>query len=105
MIWYAIPGVPENEIPLNFPNSDNAQINLKHIPWKNEDQGPQGDSVKPESSVIMMGTMPTQRKFNLTKTKGKGQRHKRKKSHTILANILIRSSKDATLKAIQNCEN
>ena len=78
--WYAIPGVPENEIPPNSPNSDNAQINIKCITWKNEEQEPQADSVKPKPSDIMMGTMPTQRKLKLTKAKGKGwQRQKRKR--------------------------
>ena len=55
-------------------NSDNAQINLKCITWKNEEQEPQADSVKAEPSDIMMGTMPTQRKFNLTKARGKDRR-------------------------------
>ena len=77
--WYAIPGVPENEIPPNSPNSDNAQINLKCIAWKNKEQDPWADSVKPEPSDIMMGPMPAQRKFNLTKAKGKGQRQKKKR--------------------------
>ena len=63
MSWYAIPGVHENEIPLNSPNSHNAPINLKWITWKNEEQEPQADSGKPEPSDIMMGTMPTQRKL------------------------------------------
>ena len=71
--WYAIPGVPENEIPPNSPNSDNAQINLKCITLKNEEQEPQADSVKPKPINIMMGTMPTQRRFNLTEAKCKGQ--------------------------------
>ena len=70
---------PKNEIPPSSPNLDNAQINLTSITWKNEEQQPQGDSVKPEPSDIMMGTMPTQRKFNLPKAKGKGQRQKRKR--------------------------
>ena len=61
MSWYPIPGVPENYIPPNSPYSDSSQINLKCITWKNEEQGPQADSVKPEPSDIMMGTMPTQR--------------------------------------------
>ena len=59
----AIPGVSENEIPPNSPISDYAQINLKCITWKNEEQEPQADSVKHESSDIMMGTIPTQRKL------------------------------------------
>ena len=74
--WYAIPGVPENEIPPNSPNSDNSQINLKCITWKNEEQEPQADSVKSYPTNIMMSTMPTQKRFNLTKAKGKGQRQK-----------------------------
>ena len=77
--WYAIPGVPENEIPPNSPNSDNVQINLKCITLKNEEQEPQADSVKSNPTNIMMGTMPTQRRFNLTKAKGKGQRQKRRR--------------------------
>ena len=36
--WYAIPGVPENEIPPSFPDSHNSQINLKCITLKNEEQ-------------------------------------------------------------------
>ena len=76
---YVIPGVPEYEIPPNSPNSDNVQINLKCVMWKNKEQEPQADSVKPEPSDIMMGTMPTQRKFNLTKAKGMRQRQKRKR--------------------------
>ena len=72
--WYAIQGVPENEIPSNSPNSDNAIINIECNTWKNEEQEPQADSVKPEPSDIMMGAMLTQRKFNLPKAKGKGQR-------------------------------
>ena len=43
--WYALPGVPENEICPNSPNSDNAQISLKCIIWKNEKQEPQAGSV------------------------------------------------------------
>ena len=101
MSWYAIPGIPENEIPPNSPNSDNTQINLKCTTGKNEEQEHQADSVKPEYSDIMIGTMPSQRRFDLTKAKVKGQRQKRKGKTTILANILIRSAKDATLKAIQ----
>ena len=101
--WYAIPGVPENEIPPNSSNSDNAQINLKHITLTNEEQEPQAGSVKTNPTDIMMGTMPTQRRFNLTKAKGKDKREKGK--HIILTYILIRSAKDATLKAIQNQEN
>ena len=77
--WYAIPGVPENEIPPNSPNSDNSQINLKCITLKNEEQEPQADSVKSNPTNIMMGTMPTQRRFNLTKAKGKGQQLKRRR--------------------------
>ena len=77
--WYAIPGVPENEIPPNSPNSDNTQIKLKCITWKNEEHEPQPDSVKPELMDILMGTMPTQRKLNLIKAKGKEQRQKRKR--------------------------
>ena len=75
--WYAIPGVPENEIPPNSPNSDNSQINLRCITLKNEEQEPQADSIKSNPSNIMMGTMPPQRRFNLTKAKGKWQRQKR----------------------------
>ena len=102
MSWYAIPGVPENEIPPNSPNSDNSQINLKCTTLKNEEQEPQADSVKSNPTNIMMDTMPTQRRFNLTKVKGKGQRQKRRRKCAILANILITSAKDATLKAVQN---
>ena len=71
---YAIPGVPENKIPPNYPNSDNAQINLKCITLKDEEQEPQVDSVKSNPTNIMMGTILTQRRFTLTKAKGKGQR-------------------------------
>ena len=77
--WYASPGVPENEIPPNYSDSDNSQINLKCITLKNEEQEPQADSVKSNPTNIMMGTMPTQRRFNLTKAKGKGQRQKRRR--------------------------
>ena len=61
MSGYAIPCVHENEIPSNCPNSNNAKINQECIPWKNEEQEPQVDSIKPEPSDIMMDTMPTQR--------------------------------------------
>ena len=74
--WYAIPGVPENGIPPNFPNSDNTQINIKCIALKNEEQEPQADSVKCNPTNIMMGTMPTQRRFNLTMEKGSSKLRK-----------------------------
>ena len=77
--WYAIPGVPDNEIPPSSPGSNNAQINLKCVTLKNEEQEPQADSVKSNPTNIMMGTMPTQRRFNLAKEKGKGQRQKRRR--------------------------
>ena len=44
----------------------------------------------------MMGTMPTQRKSKVTKAKCK--KKKKKENHTVLANILLRSAKDATSK-------
>ena len=90
--WYAIPGVPENEIPSNSPNSNNAQINLECITWKNEEQEPQAYSVKPEPSDIMMGAMPTQRIFNLTKAKDKGQRQKRKRHSYYFGNNINKVS-------------
>ena len=44
---------------------------------KNEEQEPWADSVKSNLTNIMMGTMPTQRRFNLTKARGR-QKRKRK---------------------------
>ena len=88
MSWYVIPGVPEHEIPPNSPSSDNAQTT-----WKIEEQ---------EISEIMMGTMRTQRKFNLPKPKGKGQRQKRKRELYYFGKHINKVIQRCYLKAIKN---
>ena len=54
----------------------------------------------------MMGHYAYTKKIQPNQCKGQREKTKEKKeNHATLANILIRSAKDATLKATQNWEN